>query len=389
MYWHGYAKNSDHLLQILLQNITGTEMGEDAWQVLTNTSDGIILRGHGYTPGDSLYVGIQARKDNNWDFWLLNGYKRYSADFAWDKQPGAIDLRNLPKWENRDIKRDEHGNPYYFYSSVPNPERYGLPAIVFLPNASMEYTIVANKHRIIVITRTGYVTNALYLGFLKPYMQDIHYPYSLAVCGTTTGITQRGAIRSTYDIPARQDPYVGINFSFHFYDFASWSTYRLFTDPGGISSYNDSAAVRIMRPDGTWTTALHWANGMESYITNPNRDPGVPPTYAFRITLEASATSNAFVWPTKNLDTQYAVRDMDNNLTLHPFLFVEKSPHGVLGTYEGMYWVLGDGLARSSFAKVGEDTYAIFHNANRTETSGYSINANPTGKNNHFAVKLE
>lgn len=115
-----------------------------------------IAMGPGLTGADEIYIGVRTYTDasNQHYTWRLRGYTGYSSLLDFASQPGALTQTGT----------------------------YG-PALL-LTNSTIQYWIVADTRRVIVIAKCGTSYECAYLGLILPYAPTSQLPYPLFIGGS-------------------------------------------------------------------------------------------------------------------------------------------------------------------------------------------------------------
>lgn len=110
-----------------------------------------IAMGPGLTGTDEIYIGIQTTGYKNWK---LRGYTGYSSLLDFDSQPGALACTN----------------------------QY-CPTLL-LSSSTIQYWLIADGRRTIIIAKCGTSYECAYLGLILPYAPEsqISYPMFIGGC---------------------------------------------------------------------------------------------------------------------------------------------------------------------------------------------------------------
>jgi hypothetical protein len=190
-----------------------------------------------------------------------------------------------------------------------------LPTIPLVSDALMTYWVSANSSRIIIVVELSTQYESAYIGLMKPIAIENQYPYPLVIGGS----------------------------AFEDVVWTSTSTdHSSFVCPG-TGTYT-SLAVR--RPDGNWRNAKNQTLG------------------------------DMCVWPT-NVAPVRTLTVLDDELTLenvimYPFYVYESNPRGMLGQFDGVYWIGNrEDLAAKDSIIYNNKTYKVFNNVDRRDNDSY------------------
>ena len=137
-------------------------IGEEAWEVLQNTTSGfttdgyVILKGFGMNGDEEIFVGIKAYHSDSllyWN-WSLQGYTGYNALMGFATQAGAIPTNN--------------------------------PNVGFSVD-TLDYWIAVNGQRIVFIVKSDTIFENGYLGLGFPTVTPDKIAYALIVGGSLYG----------------------------------------------------------------------------------------------------------------------------------------------------------------------------------------------------------
>lgn len=293
------------------------KMGSDSqWTLLRPATinaitDEIILKGVG-DGSDEIYIGIKVQKstsNSGQNDVVLNGYAGYDEGLGWREQPGAI--------------------PHTL-----------LPCIPLSSDARTNFWVTANSSRFVVVVQLSTQYESAYVGFLKPVAVERQYPYPLAIGGSYIegkSWTSSTPGHSCFVNPG-SDNYSGIG---------GYTT--LATD----NTLENTTSLRLRRPDGTWRSALNKSAGDSSL-----------------------KFEKLCVWP-QNTEPTNVLTVLDTSLTIEnvimfPILLYENFPPGVVGQFDGVYFI-GNREDLSSKDTLIHDgkPYMVFNNVNRRDNDEY------------------
>lgn len=158
------------LLDFLQNNVDLVAAGQNwtvAWQHATRPNEELVLQGPGLSGTDEIYVGLYRVDEAN----AIGESEIYIAGMT-----GVIDSAE---------RYTGHVNV------LPRVPR------IFLDFSPMQYWMVANGRRFVVIVKISTVYQALYGGFFLPYGSPTAYPYPLFIGGTVGNTTQSADERIT------------------------------------------------------------------------------------------------------------------------------------------------------------------------------------------------
>jgi len=197
-----------------------------------------------------------------------------------------------------------------------------LPTIPLVDDSFMTYWISANAQRIILVVELSTQYESAYIGLMNPIAIERQYPYPLVIGGS-------------------------------YYEGGKWTDttwgHSCFVNPGGSTA---ATSLRVRRPDGVWRVGLNW---------NGNALAPLAPLC---------------VWPT-NVAPVRTVTVYDpvltlENVVMYPFLLYENDPVGIIGQFDGVYWVGNrEDIATKDTITYGGKTYKIFNNVQRRDNDQY------------------
>lgn len=278
-----------------------TENKVELGGVLLNTTGGVApnnvtgvetryLQGPGLAGIDSIYVNISSYNIVGTDVynWTLHGATNFDDLSTVNNQPGASRTTVLALWQN-----------------------------------SIQYWLIANGRRFILICKVSGFMFSAYCGFILPYGTNSEYPYPLMIAGNTTNMANRHSVAG----------YAISNF---------WV-------PVPLSS-------RYRKADGVWVdVASRTSGGNATNIFNSAAERNILTLYNQALNVSS------------NIDGSYSL--------LQPQLILKNINGGWFeGVLDGLQWVSG-------FANASEDTvqpigyvneFLIVQNASRTVNSEFA-----------------
>lgn len=299
-----YVDLVNKVRDFLTTNTTLVSTGEHWEQVAGNTgviqSDDIVtLRGKGLADTDNIYCYLKPIGDVTND--------KYAVEF---QAHGAF------------IQTDPQDS-----QPLSSSAQY-----VLAWNDPIQYWIIANGRRWILITKVAGVFGSGYCGFFLPYSPPSEYPYPFYNAGSTSGEFLR---YSTNDVKS------------HF-----------FASPGYQSA-------QVFRPDNKW-----------GYVSN------------FTENGSAGVVNEAWIYPTRFKSTQsthdsrasYSGDDITNNtqpcfdntyLMRQLQIHISDSFTGMLGVLDGVFAVTGRTNSSENIISKGGVDYLVVQNIFRTDFKDY------------------
>ena len=278
-------------------------------------TDEAILKGVG-DGQDEIYIGfkLQAGAGTEQKDILLNGFAGFDEYLAWEEQPGAINHEKLP--------------------TLPLTE-----------NTRIVYWISANTSRVIIVAQLSTQYESAYLGFIKPVAVERQYPYPMAIGGSYiegSNWANQTPGHSCFVNPG-SDTFAGLgNLATSVVD----------------SPTEQTSSLRLRRPDGSWRSAIN-------KINKNNVET-------------ATHFEHLSVWP-QNTEPTNVLTVLDSTMTIEniimfPCLLYETYPAGVVGQFDGVYFV-GNREDLSSKDIIIHDSkpYMVFSNVFRRENDEYFV----------------
>jgi hypothetical protein len=289
----------------------------EAWTVMSWDDDyggageyELLMMAPGTSGTDEIYVGIQTYSNSGLDYynWRLQGYTGYSAQATFYTQPGAI----------------------------PDSSSDRVPSIL-LWDTELDYWLVGNGRRYILVIKVSTVYEFAYQGFLLPYGLPNQIPYPIAIGGTCPAEASTAKRWSSVDI-----------------------LHRAFWDPAGASGgppYGKQSALKILH--GSWLDVFNWT----SEVTQNVSSVGVWPF------MHSDYTGTSF---DPNLWFSYLQMNIDGSYPLFPLIICGKYPNkNFYGEFQGIFALPGEQLASEDKITIGGIDYIIFGNCFRTGTNDY------------------
>lgn len=257
----------------------------------------LYLQGPGLAGADAICVSIRAFDAPTYGAynWLINGHVSYDPVALFEDQPGTC------------VNGSGLMNNFF----------------VTLTSATIEYWMVANGRRFIVIAKINGNFYAFYAGLILPYALPTEFPYPLFVSGNHS---------SYYTLPSATTP-------------TNWWAFST----NGMSGIRD--------PAGTWL-ALY------------------PPP-------QSLSTSYIGIWPESQGTSPYGfpeglVGNPDGLFPLLPqILYTAYGSKACYGELDGSFCVPGLSIVPPNISSedtitIGSDTYLIVQNCDKTARSSYA-----------------
>ncbi|VBB05566.1 Hypothetical protein LUCI_0776 [Lucifera butyrica] len=315
--YNGTANNLQELLQGLTVFLTDPAAfgAGNAWQRMRPAStsdivDEVILKGVG-DGQDAIYIGFKIKPGavSGQQDLVLNGFAGYDSGLTWEEQPGSI------------------------YHAK-------LPTLALVSNTFLTYWVSANTSRVILVVELSSQYESAYLGLMKPVAVERQYPYPLVVGGSYiegSAWTNNTPGHSAFTNPG-SDVYAGLG---------AYGTHA------ADNSQEDTTSLRVRRPDGSWRSGLNRSN-----------------------VDKALHFEKLCVWPT-NTEPVRTLTVYDKTLTIenvimYPFLLYESYPVGILGQFDGVYWVGNrEDLSAKDSIVYNDKVYKVFSNVFRRDNDQY------------------
>jgi hypothetical protein len=327
----------DTLLDFLQNNTDLVAAGQNwsvAWQHpdYATTTQQLVLEGPGLSGADKVLVGLWRR------------------DYLWQTDESVIALNGMTGIIPTATSWGEHVNVL------------GYTPYMFLDTNPMQYWMVANGRRFVVVVRISTVYLAMYGGLYMPYATPQAYPYPLFIGGS------RG--------------YNGYSSS---YAPTSWrdnekSGYRHFVYPlsdGGNNSWYNSPAL-MLGPDGEWREGS--INASSTY--NLPRFTVGPRNWSPYLSADwCESSQSGFDFNSNRIMGYNSIRDrltggLNGEYSLTPITLHKYSNSSVpspttYGILDGVYSVPGDGNVTENIITADGVDHLVLHNVQYTGTSEY------------------
>ncbi len=278
---------------------------------ITDTSNEVVLKGVG-DGTDEIYLGFKLEdgaSEGQKDL-VFNGFAGYDANLSWLEQPGGITHEKLPT----------------------------LP---LADGTHMVYWLSANTRRVIIVVQLSTQFESAYLGFIYPTAVQRQYPYPLAIGGSYIqgGSWDSSSPGHSCFVNPGSDTFTGLGTSL--------------TNTPADNAMEQTSSLRIRRADGTWRAAINKNNsGSAMHFEHIN------------------------IWP-QNTKPTNVLTVLDSSLTIEnvimfPCLLVETYPHGILGQFDGVYFIGNrQDLASKDIIIHNNKPYMVFNNVNRRDNDEY------------------
>lgn len=277
-YTTGTASNYKDLLAAMV-----TFASANNWTVLEQSESRIFLKGTGLAGLDEIYAGVDTYE------YPTSGIYNWNMVGSWGYRAGRA-----PKLQPHNSNRSDADLVVgYFW------------------NTSMQYWMVANGRRIIVVAKVGTTYQTIHLGLLTPPATDNQYPYPLLIggAGSSNGINYSSASISSF-----------------------WSLVA--------GNYN---ASRLHFPGGLWGTQYQSGTGIYSE----------PMFVADNICSAESGNILA---------------GLDGTYLLEPVYMVGSGTLDIFGHVEGLFRITGHNNTSENVIAVSGVNYIVFQDCSR---SGY------------------
>lgn len=239
---------------------------------------------------------------------------------------------------------------------------------VFLDQAPMQYWMVANGRRFIVVIKISTVYQAMYGGFFLPYASPAAYPYPLFI-GGTRGFSgySAGQIATSWRA-SEADHYR------HF-------TYAK-TSNGATSGFDSQAAM--LSPDASWHAGTIDYNVGSYILPRFVMGPRAFPDFIGATSVGENLTPNFSSTTSSQNPQRYGYADirarlvagLNGEMSLTPITLMRfnntTSPDPVTyGVLDGCFSVPGVGNTAESLITIGALDYLVVPNVQRTAATEY------------------
>lgn len=291
-YISGTAPNWQDFYNTLRDFLTTgmTPVGERWTQVsgpvgVLTAADEIVLRGPGLAGADEVLVGIKPFTSVGADYYNLAFY--------------GLSIFN--------------GTLGPISSQVNRSEA----AVLHLWKDPIDYWIVANGRRFMIVCRISTVYFAAYCGFALPLTLPSQYPYPLFVGAASNDTTTR------------------------------WSG----TTPNMRNFFSPAEGANLMMPDVTWRKVQNWSSSQETQLTSPT-----------------GLQHNPWYW-----DVQPIRENIDGSYSLLPSTIVGTSPHAAqYARLQGVYRVSGFGNSAGSIVTHNGVPHIVVPNVFRSDWQNFA-----------------
>lgn len=283
-----------------------------AWEQNRYTGTELMVKGKGLAGTDAIYVNMSLYTDTGADVHniLIQGAVGYVNANAVDDQPASSPKVGLSLW-----------------------------------NDAMQYWIIANGRRFIIVCKvsTSYVSG--YFGFILPYATPTQYPYPLVIAGNIPTGEQ-------VDPP----PYLTRNYSW-----ASGLNSNYWSPRSIGDVYSTSVTTLYTRS----AFHIYWLDGDWEYYHNmyaTNNSGGE--------TRNALPQGQNMVAP---IQPEAFRGNLDGGYQLIPHTLLHTTPSSaVLGELDGSFYISGFSNGSENTVTVGGDTYLVVQNVHRSAVKDFA-----------------
>lgn len=333
-YKHGIATSAVDLWNILIAFLTNNPdlaaTGEQ-WSIVWTApsgqqKDGIVLKGPGAGGADQILVGIN----------------RVDAVAA-DEQ--SINIRGMTAIVGTAATIDGHVNVSGTVGA-------------FLDAGNMEYWMIANGRRFVLVAKMSTVYSALYGGFFLPYANPISYPYPLMIGGS------HNPGWNTTNTPKPRNWRSQSSLHSHF-PYSDWNR------ESGFGPDNTRATCYYLTVSAQWLAA-----------TKSEESPAQSAPYTFD-SFDQNGEQDK--WPVEN---STAARNANMPRTSEMFARIEENVGGgfalnqltimtsqpiveTVGVLDGVYNVPGQNNAVENIVQIDGTDYLVIQNVFRTDVRQY------------------
>lgn len=305
----GHVDLINKIRDFLTTNTDLVNAGENWTQELGPTGtlvngDSITLRGPGLTGSENIYCGLQAISNV------------------------GSDIYNIRTW----------GHPGFSGTLDPRDQVLKSPDVYVLCwDQTMNYWIVANGRRWMLIVKVSTVYSSAYCGFFLPYATPSEYPYPMAVAGISY------ANRRWSDQGERN---------------------RFMASPG-------KGAFWVYYPDNVWRQISNYEDNDNSPIPEGGSD-----NQSFGYVFPTrDATNSSFESPDAESITANANTCFDGSYLLRDLTIVSsevQSPYSAwMGVLDGVYWIPGRGNSVENIVDKDGQDHLVVQNLHRTGFRDY------------------
>lgn len=315
-------------------NSPGTFFQVATGYVTIKAADGSSLDTYSFQNPDIFSASAQAL--------YFGMFKQYIPGLDWNEQPGGMNFDNAAL---RPVYYSRVGDTAMSAFTPPVMPGVGYPAIGMDYSGPLggilEYWLVKDRHRLILITKNQEFWDMAYLGFIEPYQVKTEYPFPVTVIGGTSGAIAEG-VDFTFPGSGRPTVLLGLRFD---YRPSTWAlTHGIPTFAAAATDeVNALSQVRLMLPDGRWQSFANWSQGTE--VINNTTSAGTISSHSFANGQPVRTTSlGHYLRPACSSlsDTHHVVGTDINKLIyqLEPLEFVEDTgqAHNLFGRAWRVYW---------------------------------------------------
>ncbi|MGD9610457.1 MAG: hypothetical protein AB7U59_13695 [Desulfovibrionaceae bacterium] len=264
-----------------------------------------IAMGPGLTGADKIYIGIQTTGYKNWK---LRGYTGYSSLLDFDSQPGALACTN----------------------------QY-CPTLL-LSSSTIQYWLIADGRRTIIIAKCGTSYECAYLGLILPYAPESQISYPMFIGGC-------------------HNSYIKFYTAQEYDHFSFWNPQSSVTT--GYPCY--------MLCGGIWIPVVNrQANGEGTSLTSLNIHPYSGCPYNEESPSYPPYPSLAFWALTKNIDGSYPL------FPCRVHSGMNMTTRGIFGELAGVFAVPMNDVVSEDTISVNGDQYLIVQSSYRTTIRSYA-----------------
>lgn len=271
---------------------------------------------------------------------FLGVFKQYAPDLDFDKQAGG----QRPPVQAKPLKylNSKQINTYTTFTPPVYPG-IGFPAIgmdIEGPiGETIDYWLIKDRHRLIIVTFNSGFWDVAYLGFIEPYHKPTEYAFPAAVIGGTTGVIPVGETVAYFNSPL---PETGFRFDF---STKNWSLSRglpTFAASPWNGSWSDESAfsqAQLLLPDGEWKSFANWCIRKE--VISVYTGSSYPNYYYGHKEPERVPSLIHYIRPTiTNLGRTCHILDDITTYQLEPIEFIQDriDAKNCFGRLWRMYW---------------------------------------------------
>lgn len=285
------------LLDQFVFTTTRGQMSTDgnAWELKRSTASELQVMGKGTGGTEQIYVNVRTQVNVGSDIYnfVLQGAAGYNPASTIDDQPGKSPMIGLSLW-----------------------------------NDPMQYWIVANGRRFIIVAKVSTYYVSCYCGLILPFGTPNQYPYPLFIGG---------------NLPNHSSAYSAANYSWLTdYNSNYWS-------PRAAHPQHEQVTTDITQ------SVLYWLDG--SWIDFMNHRQGV------FMTVEPTLNTYNMIAP---VDRAWVRDNIDGSYTLFPHTLVTSKPsYSLTGELDGSYYVSGFSNGSENIVQSGGFDHLVVQNVSR------------------------